>query len=59
MAFGLLGYVTTVRQKEIKTMYKLLLALQIQCAVLQGKDKCEIKKLEKVPPKGTWPVKKG
>lgn len=39
MAFGLLGYVTTVRQKEIKTMYKLLLALQIQCAVLQGKDK--------------------
>lgn len=58
MAFGLLTYVTMVRQKEIKTVYKLPLALQIQCAVLQGEDKCEIRKLEKVPPKGAWSVKK-
>lgn len=56
MVFGLLRYVTTIRHKEIKSVYKLPLALQIQCAVLQRKGKCEIRELEKVPPKVTWPV---
>lgn len=44
MAFGLLRCVTTIRHKEIKPVCKLPLARQIQCAVLQGKDKCEIRK---------------
>lgn len=58
MAFGLLE-ICNHGQAERNKKYKLPLALQIQCAALQGKDKCEIRKLEKVPPKGAWPVKKG